>query len=171
MSQASNPASEVHARRAANIFIDQAFAVTPDRKLLMEASMRAAVALEITKLGLAHALSRPMGIATGESHDMFNLMLGAPVMRYWGDDVIQRSALAKDVALDPVANLWIELLDHYQRSAGLPDTLAETALAWEDVERAAETATQSTGIPLLPRPLADGDLLRIATDAWSGASR
>lgn len=162
--------SALHAKRAANAFVDQAFDGTPDRALLVEASMHAALAFEMTKLGLAHALSRPMGIATGESHDMFNLMLGASVVEFWGDEVLRASALASGVALDPLANLWIELLQHYQSSAGLPESLSETALVWEDVERALEWAPKSSGIPHLPRPVDDDDLARVARGAWRAAA-
>ena len=144
----------------------QTYAAEPDRCLLVEASMRAAIAFEHTKLGLAHALSRPMGIATGESHDRFNLLLGPPVVSFWGDEVLAASALAEDVALDPVANLWIELLDHLRAEAGLPARLSETGLTEEDREAALAWAPNSSGIPHLPRPLADGDLRRLVEEAW-----
>jgi alcohol dehydrogenase class IV len=162
--------SELHAKRAANVFVDQAFDAAPDRGLLVEASMHAALAFEMTKLGLAHALSRPMGIAARASHDMFNLMLGASVVEFWGDETLRTSALASGVALDPIANLWIELLQHYQARAGLPESLSETALVWDDVERALEWAPKSSGIPHLPRPVDDDDLARVARSAWSATA-
>jgi alcohol dehydrogenase class IV len=166
LSRLNNTESEAHARISANIFVDQAFAVKPQRTLLVEASMRAAVAFESTKLGLAHAMSRPMGISTGTSHDSFNLMMGAPVIEFWGDEVIRASSLAHNLALKPIANLWIEILDHYQTSAGLPESLSGTLLTWSDIEDALDWAPQSTGIPNLPRRLEDGDLLRLAKLAW-----
>jgi alcohol dehydrogenase class IV len=167
LSRLSGPESESHAKRAANIFVEQGFAADPDRSLLVEASLRAAVAFELTKLGLAHALSRPMGIATGLSHDLFNLMLGAPVVRFWGDEVLRSSPLATGLGLEPLADRWIELLERYRIMAGLPASLSETSLDRAGLEQAVAWAPNSSGIPNLPRPLEEGDLARIAEDAWS----
>jgi len=158
LSRASTPESEVHAGWAASVFSEQCGSRDPHgTRLLVEASIRAAYAFEITKLGLAHALSRPLGIVAGVSHDRFNLMLGPAVVEFWGDPVL--GAQASD---------WVELMCHYREAAGLPENIAALGVDWSGMEAAIDWAPNSSGIPNLPRPVTDADLRAIAHRAWSG---
>jgi alcohol dehydrogenase len=164
----SNEESERHALAAARVFAEQAAAETSARAELVMASIAAARAFDTTKLGLAHALSRPLGIAAGISHDGYNLMLGPAVVMYWGDDVIARSGLATIGIVEPTAHAWAELIDSYRVRAGLPAALPETGLTWSDAEAAIEWAPNSSGIPNLQQPLEPDTLERIMRAAWTG---
>ncbi len=164
----SNEQSEGHALAAARTFAAQAGTANPARADLVLASIAAARAFDTTKLGLAHALSRPLGIAAGISHDGYNLMLGAAVVMYWGDDVIAGSPLATVDTVAPTAGAWGDLIDGYRVRAGLPAALPDTGLAWRDAEAAMSWAPSSSGIPNLPRPLEPGTLERIMRAAWAG---
>src|SRR5437868_4169100 len=62
LSTLNSPASEPFAVAAARTFAN-ASELAPDRVALAIASLNAARAFDTTKLGLAHALSRPLGIA------------------------------------------------------------------------------------------------------------
>jgi hypothetical protein len=158
LSTRSNPESEPHAIAAAQAFVEEGASDEPNRVRLVVASLEAALAFDTTKLGLAHALSRPLGIATGISHDGYNLALGAPMVRFWGDEVIRRSSLARVPSSTPSAEWWACLLDGYRARAGLPANLKEAGLDDSAVAAAIEWAPNSSGIPGLPRPLAAGDL-------------
>ncbi len=160
LSRLSNAESESHASWAAHVFVVEADAAKPDRVALVTASMRAAIAFDTTKLGLAHALSRPLGIAAGRSHDAYNLMLGAPTVRFWGSEVVADVGLAR-LPVEPTAEAWATLLDGYRVAAGLPATLAAAGLMPADLDAAVAWAPNSSGIPNLPRPLAEGDLERL----------
>ena len=129
LSTRSSAESERHAMAAARTFVDQADAAAPDRVQLVVASIQAALAFATTVLGLAHALSRPLGIAAGISHDGYNLMLGAPVVRFWGTETIASSPLARINPPDSTAEAWSALVDGYRERAGLPAWLADTGLA------------------------------------------
>jgi alcohol dehydrogenase class IV len=108
LSKLSNADSVTHAGWAARVFIGEANVDEPDRLALVTASMRAALAFDTTKLGIAHALSRPLGIAAGQSHDSYNLILGAPMLRFWGSDLIRGSALAQ-LPVEPSAEAWADV--------------------------------------------------------------
>lgn len=164
LSKLSNAESESHAAWAARVLVAQADAAGPDRLALVTASMRAAIAFDTTKLGLAHALSRPLGIAAGCSHDGYNLMLGAPTLRFWGSEVVAASPLAR-LPVEPTAEAWAALVDGYRARAGLPGALLEAGLTPVDLEAAVAWAPNSSGIPNLPHPLADGDLERLIAAA------
>jgi alcohol dehydrogenase len=165
----SNKESESHALAAARVFAEQAATECPARADLVLASIAAARAFDTTKLGLAHALSRPLGIAAGISHDGYNLMLGPTVVMYWGNDAIANSPLVGIGTVEPTARAWAKLIDSYRIRAGLPDALPETGLKWSDVEAAIEWAPKSSGIPNLPRPLEPDTLERIMGAAWTGS--
>ena len=165
----SNDVSEQYALEAARVFVEQAANDEPDRVQLVLASIGAARAFDTTKLGLAHALSRPLGIATGISHDGYNLALGPAVVTYWGDETVASSALARIPTVEPTARAWAAVIDGYRNRAGLPAALADTALSWSDAEAAMEWAPKSSGIPNLPRPLEANTLECIMRAAWTGA--
>jgi len=166
LSKLTTDESKRHAVWAAKVFIEEAQAEHPDPARLAHASIEAAVAFDTTKLGLAHALSRPLGIATGESHDAYNLMLGAPVARFWGTNAIGDTAVGEAFPTMTAAQ-WSALFDGYRMRAGLPASLCETKVVPADREAALEWAPKSSGIPNLPAPLRDGDLRRVMADAWS----
>ena len=168
LTRLSNAESESHALPAARVFAEQAAEETPARAELVFASIAAARAFDTTKLGLAHALSRPLGIAAGISHDGYNLMLGPAVVMYWGDDAIADSPLAAIDAVEPTARAWAELIDSYRIRAGLPAALPATGLEWRDAKAAMEWAPSSSGIPNLPRPLEPDTLERVIRAAWEG---
>lgn len=168
LSTLSSADSERYALSSAQTFVSAADDADADRGALMIASMNAARAFDITKLGLAHALSRPLGIAAGISHDGFNLMLGAPVVTFWGSAVIGESPLRSIRGVEPTAPAWSDLVDGYRRRAGLPDALRDAGVTPKDVDAALTWAPNSSGIPNLPSPLEDGDLERIMEAAWGG---
>jgi hypothetical protein len=170
LSRLNSPASEPLAIAAARTFADAAQLPTPDRVELAIASLNAARAFDTTKLGLAHALSRPLGIAAGTSHDAFNLILGAPVVSFWGTSVIAASPLRRILAIEPTAPAWSGLIDGYRQRAGLPDALSSTEITREDVGSVLAWAPQSSGIPNLPVPLSDGDLERVMSGVWHGSA-
>ncbi len=116
----SNDVSERHALAALAVFAEQANTESPARPELVLASIDAARAFDTTKLGLAHALSRPLGIAAGISHDGYNLMLGSAVVGYWGDEVIVGSPLARILSVEPTARAWADLIDGYRAEQGFP---------------------------------------------------
>jgi alcohol dehydrogenase class IV len=164
LSRLTNSESQQQATTAAQIFIEEASAPTLNPTRLAEASIAAAAAFDTTKLGLAHALSRPLGIATGESHDAYNLMLGPPVVRFWGDSVIKSTPLQS--CFQSIGDCE-DLLDGYRRRAGLPDSLSQMPLTPADIDAAIKWAPKSSGIPNLPAPLRAGDLERVMADAWA----
>jgi alcohol dehydrogenase len=164
----SNTESEGHALPAAGVFAEQVATESPARVELVLASIAAARAFDTTKLGLAHALSRPLGIAAGISHDGYNLMLGPAVVMYWGDDLVSSSPLAAIETVEPTARAWAQLIDGYRAKAELPAALPDTGLEWQDAEAAMEWAPNSSGIPNLPRPLEPDTLERILRAAWDG---
>jgi alcohol dehydrogenase len=166
----SNEESEGYALAAARVFAEQAALEDPVRAELVLASISAARAFDTTKLGLAHALSRPLGIAAGISHDGYNLMLGPAVVMYWGDDVIAASPLAAIGIVEPTARAWSALIDSYRVRAGLPAALPDAGLEWRDAEAAMEWAPNSSGIPNLPRPLEPDTLDRVMSAAWAGSA-
>jgi hypothetical protein len=166
----STAESERHALAAATVFVDQASSVSPDRTELVLASIGAARAFDTTKLGLAHALSRPLGIAAGTSHDAFNLALGPAVVTYWGDETIASSPLARITTVEPTACAWATIIDGYRARAGLPAALGDAGLEWHDAEMAMDWAPKSSGIPNLLHPLEPDALERIMQTAWTGAA-
>ena len=166
----SNDVSERHALAALAVFAEQANAESPARPELVLASIDAARAFDTTKLGLAHALSRPLGIAAGISHDGYNLMLGSAVVAYWGDEVIVGSPLARILSVEPTARAWANLIDGYRVRAGLPAAIPDTGLEWSAAEAAMEWAPKSSGIPNLPSPLEVDTLQRIMRAAWAGST-
>ena len=170
LTRLSDEESESHALAAARTFAAQAGAASPARADLVLASIAAARAFDTTKLGLAHALSRPLGIAAGISHDGYNLMLGPAVVMYWGDDVIAGSPLASVDTVAPTARAWADLIDGYRVRAGLPAALPDTGLDWRDAEAAMSWAPNSSGIPNLPRPLEPDTLECIVRAAWAGTT-
>jgi alcohol dehydrogenase class IV len=165
LSKLTTDTSKRHAVAAAMVFVAEAEVEVPDRVRLAVASIQAAVAFDTTKLGLAHALSRPLGIAAGVSHDSYNLMLGAPTVRFWGDEVIAASPIG-DAFPGTTSADWAALLDGYRCRAGLPASLSAMPLACADVEAAIAWAPNSSGMPNLPKALQDGDLERLIADAW-----
>jgi len=168
LSRLSNSDSEPYALSAAQTFASAADEEDPDRIALMIASMNAARAFDTTVLGLAHALSRPLGIAAGISHDGFNLMLGPPVITFWGTTAIANSRLRSITSVEPTASAWSALVDGYRRRAGLPASLRSAGISRNDVDAALAWAPHSSGIPNVPSPLAPGDLERIMQTAWEG---
>lgn len=170
LSRLTDADSERHATAAALVFAEQAVVSDPDRVKLVSASIDAALAFDTTKLGLAHALSRPMGIAAGISHDVYNLMLGSATVRFWGSETLAATALADVSAVSPTAQAWSDLIDGYRQRAGIPATLAESALTWRDIEAALEWAPNSSGIPNLPHPLRPGDLERLVRMGWGSGT-
>lgn len=164
----SREESERHALAAATVFVEQASSASPDRTELVLASIGAARAFDTTKLGLAHALSRPLGIAAGISHDGYNLALGPAVVTYWGDQTIANSPLARITTVEPTARAWARIIDGYRARAGLPAALGEAGLAWHDAEAAIDWAPKSSGIPNLPRRLEPDTLERIMRSSWTG---
>jgi len=168
LSRLSTSDSEPYALSAAQTFANAADEENPDRIALMIASMNAARAFDTTVLGLAHALSRPLGIAAGISHDSFNLMLGPPVITFWGSTVIATSRLRSITSVEPTASAWSALVDGYRRRAGLPAALPLAGVTQDDVDAALAWAPHSSGIPNLPSPLEPGDLERIMQTAWEG---
>jgi maleylacetate reductase len=164
LSKLHNTESGLHASWAAHVFVAEADATQRDRVALVAASMRAAIAFDTTKLGLAHALSRPLGIAAGRSHDGYNLMLGAPTLRFWGSEIVAGSPLAL-LPVEPTAEAWATLVDRYRVGAGLPATLQAAGLTSADLAAAIAWAPNSSGIPNLPRPLEEGDLEHLVASA------
>lgn len=167
----STEESESYALAAAGIFVAEASSESPERVELVLASIAAARAFDTTKLGLAHALSRPLGIAARDSHDSFNLMLGPAVVAYWGDAMIAASPLARITAVEATARAWAAIIDSYRIRAGLPATLGEAGLDRRALEAAIEWAPRSSGIPNLPRPLEPDTLEDIMRVAWTGQGR
>ena len=131
LSRKSNATSALNARRAVTILVEQSETEHPDRVQLVEASIRAAMAFDTTVLGLAHAFSRPLGIAAGTSHDGYNLICGFPTLAYWGDAVIGETDLGKGLPLGRSAADFSAVLDRYRERAGLPITIRGNGL---DVE-------------------------------------
>lgn len=170
LSTLNDSTSEPLALAAARTFASATDHREPDRVELAVASLNAARAFDTTKLGLAHALSRPLGIAARTSHDAFNLMLGGPVISFWGTSVIATSPLRRISTIEPTAPAWNALIDGYRQRAGLPASLSRTELSREDVESAIAWAPHSTGIPHLPGLLSEGDLERIMSAAWEGSA-
>jgi alcohol dehydrogenase class IV len=170
LSRKSNQVSAPNARRTVSILAEQSALEKPDRALLVEASIRAAIAFDTTVLGLAHAFSRPMGIRAGTSHDGFNLICGFPTLEYWGDEVIADTDLGRDLPVGPRADDFIQVLDRYRRRAGLARRVEETGLTWDDMEFALTTAPNSTGIPGLPRPFDAERFRAFAQLAWNGGA-
>ncbi|HEX4214211.1 MAG TPA: iron-containing alcohol dehydrogenase [Candidatus Dormibacteraeota bacterium] len=168
LSRRSNEVSAHNARRTVTILAEQSEREKPDRALLVEASIRAAIAFDTTVLGLAHAFSRPMGICAGTSHDGFNLICGFPTLEYWGDEVIAGTDLGRGLPVGPRAEDFIQVLDRYRVRAGLPRRVEETGLTWDDMEFALTTAPNSTGIPGLPRPFDEEKFRAFARLAWNG---
>jgi len=168
LSKLGTSKSKAYALAAAQTFATAADVSAPDRVALAVASMNAARAFDITKLGLAHALSRPLGIAAGTSHDAFNLMLGAAVISFWGSTVIADSPLRLIASVDPTVSAWSRLVDGYRQRAGLPAALSAAGITPKDVDAALAWAPNSSGIPNLPHPVEAGDLERIIEAAWEG---
>jgi alcohol dehydrogenase class IV len=170
LTKLSSSDSERYALAATNAFVEHAAARAVSWPDLVLASIAAARAFDITKLGLAHALSRPLGIAAAASHDSFNLMLGTAVVNYWGSDVLADSALARVERIEPDANVWAALIDGYRARAGLPQSLVDAGITWRDAETAIQWAPHSSGIPNLPRQF-DPDAPRlIISAAWGRQS-
>lgn len=164
--------SERLALAAADVFAAHAHdqGQGPTRADLTVASIDAARAFEVTKLGLAHALSRPLGIRAGTSHDTHNLMVGPASIGFWSDAVLADSAIARIARSEPTAAAWAEVVDGYRVRAGLPRHFDKLGLTWSDAEFALETAPRSSGIPNLPEPLAPGALERILRSTFGEAA-
>jgi alcohol dehydrogenase len=159
----STAESERHALAAADAFARRARGVGggPSRADLVVASIEAARAFDVTKLGLAHALSRPLGIRAATSHDAHNLMVGPAAIRFWSDAVIARTAISRVDGTEATADAWADIVDGYRIRAGLPAPFEELGLTWDDAQFAIEMAPRSSGIPNLPEKLVPGALERI----------
>jgi alcohol dehydrogenase len=165
----STPASESHALAAAEAFAAHARGDGPSRADLVVASIEAARAFDVTKLGLAHALSRPLGIRAAASHDAHNLMIGPAAIRFWSDAVIAGTAIARVDGTDPTADAWADIVDGYRVRAGLPSSFEALGLSWDDAQVAIATAPRSSGIPNLPEMLEPGMLEQILRTTFRDA--
>jgi alcohol dehydrogenase class IV len=165
----STSESERHALAAAEAFAAHARGGGPSRADLVVASIEAARAFDVTKLGLAHALSRPLGIRAAASHDAHNLMIGPPAIRFWSDAVIAGTAISRVDGIEPTADTWAGIVDGYRIRAGLPVSFEALGLSWDDAQVAIATAPRSSGIPNLPGKLEPGALEQIMRAVFEDA--
>jgi alcohol dehydrogenase len=131
---------------------------------VVTASFVAAEAFASTRLGLAHAIASPLGTRLGVTHDEINGVLGDAVLEYWADS---ERALVVAAASDMSSVAAVRTrLARVRAAAELPTTLRELNVAWDDVAAVLARAAQSSGIEVLPAPLADGALESFASRAW-----
>lgn len=140
----------------------------PTRSDLTVASIFGARAFGVTKLGLAHALSRPFGIRANVSHDAHNLLVGPACIRFWSDEMIGETSIPQVPGVEPTAKAWAAIIDTLRAKAGVPATFGELGFTWEDAQFALGMAPRSSGIPNLPEPLKDGDLEGILRQTYQG---
>lgn len=143
---------------------------SPNGVAVFTAAFEAANAFAETKLGLAHALARPLGIAAGTSHDRFNLMLGPAVIGFWAND---ETGAGRFTVLDAVGINGVSLaalINEYRVQAGLPPSVPGLGIRKEDALAALDWAPQSSGIPFLPRPVTRPELVSILDAVWADES-
>jgi alcohol dehydrogenase class IV len=139
---------------------------TDARLRVVIASFQAVESFSSTRLGIAHALASPLGTALGVTHDTINGILGEPVVRHWGDRVAGFDDVASGLGVAPRVDAVTAELARLRGLAGLPATLRDHGVLWENVEGVLPRAARSSGISVLPDALDDDRLRSFARQAW-----
>jgi alcohol dehydrogenase len=139
------------------------------RARLVIAAFFAAEAFSSTRLGLAHAVASPLGTVLGITHDTLNGVLGEAVVEFWGAEVRGFREIAHALGVEPTVDGVCSWLTALREVAELPGSLRELGVAWMSVETILPRAAGSSGIAVLPMPLADSGLVRFARRGWAGS--
>jgi len=142
---------------------------TQARTHMMMASAMGATAFQ-KGLGLVHALSHPLGGATGMHHGLSNAVFLPYVMEF-NRDVIQApmDLLARHLGLEGGYSGVLRWLLDLRRSLGIPHTLAEVdGIDPELMVSLAPAALQDPSLSSNPRPASVTELERVYQNAWHG---
>lgn len=165
----ANPASQALASSALEI-VTRERADDPDaRPRLVVASFIATEAFMATRLGLAHALASPLGTECGITHDTINGILAEPLIELWGAEAVDLEPVARACRVEASPEAIGAVFARLRDDADLPATLAGLGIAWTQVEAVLPKAAASSGIAVLPRPLAEGGLDAFARRAWNAS--
>lgn len=135
---------------------------------VIAASILAAEAMMMTRLGLSHAVASPLGTVSGQTHDAFNAILGPHAVRALGRSAgLTRAAQA--LAVEDHPDSVARALDLARIDAGLPASLRELGVTWAQVSTVLPLAATSSGIPALPRQVDAADIRSFARAAWEGS--
>jgi alcohol dehydrogenase class IV len=140
------------------------------RAALVSASFLTAEAFWVSRLGIAHAIGSPLGTRCGMTHDALHAILSPHVVRHWGDDADGMAEASAALSASGAAGV-AHVLDDLRSKAGLPGTLEELGIRWDDVLAVLPTSFKSSGIASLPRPLDASGLESIARLAWGAPPR
>lgn len=133
---------------------------------VVTASFLAAEAFASTRLGIAHAIASPLGTELGITHDTINGVLGAHVIEFWGSAAPGFADIADACGVEARTDEVVAALDTLRKAAGLPGSLDDLGIAWDNVAAVLPQSARSSGIQALPSPLPDGGLEAFARRAW-----
>jgi len=126
-------------------------------------------AFSSTRLGLAHALASPLGGRLRMTHDRLNAVLGSAVVRFWGSAAAGFRRIAEALNVAPSVDAVAAEIGARVAEAGLPRSLRELGIGWDDVRSVLPTTMKSSGMPFLPRALTLEEVEQFAARAWNGA--
>ncbi|MFC2076870.1 iron-containing alcohol dehydrogenase family protein [candidate division KSB1 bacterium] len=143
------------------------------RNRLMTASIMAGIALNNCGLGIAHALSNPIGAMTDAPHGLINTILLPPVMEFNLEACTGKCAALAGVLGVEVGGLsemeagraTVDRVRALIAEVGLADRrFGDLGLSEADIPTIVEGAMSSGNIPLNPRPVEPEDLAGICRE-------
>jgi alcohol dehydrogenase len=144
------------------------------RYAMMLASTMAGMAMNPTRLGLAHALAMPLGSwDLRVPHGAVLAVTLPPVMEFnyvadperFADVARALGAEIQGLPALEAARRSVEAVRELSRDIGIPKGLSEFGVREEHVERVVEEAMRSGNVPVNPRRASAGDLTRILRQA------
>jgi alcohol dehydrogenase len=163
-----NPLSQMFARHAWGLLVANFERVLrqPDdveaRAAMQLGAHFAGAAIENSMLGCCHSCANPLTAHYGITHGVAVGVMLPHVVRFNGPAVGPLYAdLARDAGLADGAEALARRVTALMRAAGLPTALAECDVSRGILPLLAEEASQQWTARFNPRPVAEGDLLRL----------
>jgi 1,3-propanediol dehydrogenase len=144
------------------------------REGLARASLQAGLAFSNALLGATHAISHQFGGLTDLPHGLLNAILLPHVMEFNASAATGRMAeVAGAMGLrtglmtpHEAADAAIQTVRAFAGKAGLPATLREIGIQWDQLDQVAHGALRDAYIVTNPRPVGEADVRAICQAAW-----
>jgi 1,3-propanediol dehydrogenase len=141
---------------------------------LARASLQAGLAFSNALLGATHAISHQLGGMTDLPHGLLNAILLPHVMEFNAAaapgrlaDVAASMGVRTGLMTPPeAADAAIQTVRAFAGKAGLPATLREIGVKFEQLDQVARNALGDAYIVTNPRPVSEADALAICQAAW-----
>jgi len=140
------------------------------RSAMLLGSHFAGMAIENAMLGVCHSCANPLTAHYGITHGTaIGMMLphviryNAPAAEHLYAELVGETGLANG---EPASEILAQRIAELVRIAGLPGSLKECGVSQSIFPLLAEEANQQWTARFNPRPVTDGDILRIYQAAW-----